>query len=410
MRQRTDAELRPSAGGATRTPRKRQPPAARRFLVTLGLWLAACWGIIGALLAPVLPGGWLTVVGAVALTTLPVALLVRERREERYPGRFFRLVVLRPFWYTQLLLPLAAAAGLLGALAGLPFGVGGDMGRIALGLMTAIFAVVMSFGWAGSRQLVVKRFIATWPELPQGLEGMRIAQISDTHIGPHTSKAHLARVAAAVRNANADLITVTGDLVDDHAADVDAYAAALGRLDAPLGVFVVPGNHDVYAGWPAVRARLEELPVTVLVNSAVLLRRGGDHFAVVGTGDPAGRRGGKKENAAPDVPAALASVPPGMFVIALAHNPALWPELAKRGVALTLSGHTHWGQFALPSLGWSLASPFLEHAMGVYREGRSLLYIHPGTNFWGIPFRLGTPPEVAVITLQQAPSPTMRRA
>ena len=98
-----------------------------------------------------------------------------------------------------------------------------------------------------------------------------------------------------------------------------------------------------------------------------------------------------------------------MFVVALAHNPALWPELARHGVPLTLSGHTHWGQFALPTLGWSLASPFLEHAMGIYREGKSLLYIHPGTNFWGIPFRLGTPPEVAVITLKCAPSPTMRR-
>ena len=96
-------------------------------------------------------------------------------------------------------------------------------------------------------------------------------------------------------------------------------------------------------------------------------------------------------------------------MIALAHNPSLWPELARRGVALTLSGHTHWGQFAIPFLGWSLASPFLEFAMGVHREGKSLLYIHPGTNFWGIPFRLGTPPEVALITLQRGPSPTMRR-
>jgi predicted MPP superfamily phosphohydrolase len=72
-------------------------------------------------------------------------------------------------------------------------------------------------------------------------------------------------------------------------------------------------------------------------------------------------------------------------------------------VPLTLSGHTHWGQFALPSLGWSLASPFLEHAMGTYQRDGSLLYIHPGTNYWGIPFRLGTPPEVAVVTLRRGP-------
>jgi predicted MPP superfamily phosphohydrolase len=288
--------------------------------------------------------------------------------------------------------------------------VAGLAGRWALGVTAAAYVVLMLFGWAGSRQLVVKTIHATWPDLPLGLEGMRIVQLSDTHVGPHTSRRHLARVAGVVRAAGADLVAVTGDLVDDHAPDVDAYAAALGRMEAPLGVFAVPGNHDVYAGWAEVRSRLERLPITVLVNGAVILRRGGSHFAVVGTGDPAGRGHGGKGGAAPDIDAALARVPTGMFVVALAHNPALWPELARRGVALTLSGHTHWGQFALPSLGWSLASPFLEFAMGVYRQGKSLLYIHPGTNFWGIPFRLGAPPEVAVITLQRGPSPTMHRA
>ena len=413
MRQHTEAR---SGARESRTPRaqrqQQQPgPSSQRFFTFLALWLLTCWGVIGALVAPIVEGGWFSVAGAAVLSTLPIVALVRERRKARYPRRFFRLVVMRPFWYTQLLLPLAAAAGLVGLVGGAFFGHALLAGRVALFTMTTAYVVLMTFGWAGSRQLTVKRLLATWPELPPGLDGLRIVQISDTHIGPHSSKAHFARVATAVRNAQADLIAVTGDLVDDHAPDVDAYATALGRLDAPLGVFVVPGNHDVYAGWPEVRARLEALPVTVLVNNAVLLRRGGEHFAVVGTGDPAGRRGGGKrgEGAAPDVPAALSSVPPGMFVVALAHNPALWPELARHGVALTLSGHTHWGQFALPTLGWSLASPFLEHAMGIHREGKSLLYIHPGTNFWGIPFRLGTPPEVAIITLKCAPSPTMRR-
>ena len=93
----------------------------------------------------------------------------------------------------------------------------------------------------------------------------------------------------------------------------------------------------------------------------------------------------------------------------LAHNPALWPAIAERGATLTLSGHTHWGQFALPSLGWSLASPFLEHSMGGYERDGALLYIHPGTNYWGIPFRLGTPPEVAVVTLRRGERAEVRR-
>jgi hypothetical protein len=108
------------------------------------------------------------------------------------------------------------------------------------------------------------------------------------------------------------------------------------------------------------------------------------------------------DGAAPDLGRAFARVPADVPVIAFAHNPALWPALADRGAALTLSGHTHWGQLALPRLGWSLASPFLEHAMGAYQEGEALLYVHPGTGFWGIPFRLGAFPEVAAITLRRA--------
>jgi predicted MPP superfamily phosphohydrolase len=88
--------------------------------------------------------------------------------------------------------------------------------------------------------------------------------------------------------------------------------------------------------------------------------------------------------------------------VALAHNPGLWPGLSKRGVQLTLSGHTHYGQFAVPSLGWSLASPFLEHALGMHREGVSVLYINPGTHYWGIPFRIGTPSEITIVTLRRA--------
>jgi predicted MPP superfamily phosphohydrolase len=204
-----------------------------------------------------------------------------------------------------------------------------------------------------------------------------------------------------VQDARPDLIAVTGDLIDDHAPDVDHYAAAFAPLAAPLGVYAVAGNHDVYAGWSDVRARLERLPHRLLVNAAHVVSHRGARLAIVGTGDPAGGRGGTARGG-PDLDAAFAGVPPDAFVLALVHNPALWPAVADRGAHLTLSGHTHWGQFAVPALGWSLASPFLEHSMGSYARGDRLLYIHPGTNYWGIPFRLGTPPEVAVVTLRAA--------
>jgi predicted MPP superfamily phosphohydrolase len=169
---------------------------------------------------------------------------------------------------------------------------------------------------------------------------------------------------------------------------------------------MIPGNHDVYAGWPAVeRALRDTIDGHVLVNDAHVLQRGAARLAIVGTGDPAGGIG---ENVAPDVARAFSRVPPNTMVVALAHNPALWPALISRGAALTLSGHTHWGQFAMPSRQWSLASRFLKYAMGAYREGNSMLYISPGTGYWGIPFRVGALPEITTITLRKADAAEIR--
>ena len=371
------------------------------MLVTWAAWTTLCWVIIGALLAPVLPGGWLAILALALLGAAPILALVRGFGRRVYPSAATRVLVIRPFWYAQLLLPLLAAFGLAGVLGGLPFGAAGIAGRAAIAVAAVIFAIIMLSGYVGARRLVVREREMRLARLPASLEGLRIVQISDLHVGPHTSRRFLERVTRAVHEARPDLVAVTGDQVDDFAQDVAYYAAAFGDLSAPLGVFIVPGNHDVYAGWTDVHRALSALPVTVLVNEAVARERNGARFWIAGTGDPAGhywsRDGGA--DAAPDIVRTLAGVSDGEFVIALAHNPALWPALAPRGVPLTLSGHTHHGQLAIPSLGWSLVSPFVEHAMGTYEVGGSVLYVHPGTNFWGIPFRLGVPPEVTVIVL-----------
>jgi predicted MPP superfamily phosphohydrolase len=109
----------------------------------------------------------------------------------------------------------------------------------------------------------------------------------------------------------------------------------------------------------------------------------------------------QSRHVAPDIERTLSTVPRDAPVIVLAHNPALWTALADRGVGLTLSGHTHWGQFSFPRWGWSLASPFLDHSMGAYQRGDSLLYISPGAGYWGLPFRIGAPAEVTHVTLRR---------
>jgi len=378
---------------------RRARRAIASFVVRVLAILTACWAVVGVTAAPALPGGAWTAAGAWALLTLvPLGVFIGTRARRIYPGALVRVLVFRPLWYAQLFVLPLAALSVAGALLGLPFAAAGVAARVALASGAAALVLAALAGYAGSRRLEVRRITVALPDLPASLDGLVIAQVSDLHVGPHTSRRFLARVAGAVRAARADVIAVTGDLIDDFARDVDHYAAAFGALEAPLGVFAIPGNHEVYSGWPEVRARLEALPLTLLVNRSATVHRGGGRFTVVGTGDPAGIRGSE---VAPDIGRALAGVPEGGFVLALAHNPALWPALAARRVSLTLSGHTHWGQLGFRRRGWCLASPFLELAMGAHTRDRSLLYIHPGTNYWGIPFRIGHAAEVAVFTLHR---------
>jgi predicted MPP superfamily phosphohydrolase len=378
------------------------------IIARAGFYLVAAWGVIAVLMRGLFPGALGATLAVALYTTLPIVAFMRWRGWPFYPGAAFRLLVVRPFWYTQLLLPLIGAAGLLGLAVGAPFGHALLVGRVVAGVVLAACAATLAAGYLGARRLVTRDVEAQVPGLPPEFDGLRIAQLSDLHVGPHTSRRFLRRVVEATQALAPDVIAVTGDLIDDRAEDVAVYARALRALAAPLGVYMIPGNHDVYAGWDEVEGALRAAELgTVLVNDARLVHRGDATIALVGTGDPAGGARGSS-SAAPDVERAMAHVPDRATAIVFAHNPALWPALAARGAALTLSGHTHWGQLAVPRLGWSLASPFLEHAMGAHAADDALLYINPGTGYWGIPFRLGAPPEVTLVTLRRGETASAR--
>lgn len=366
------------------------------------VWTLLWWAPLALLLQPVPHRGYL--LAALAVMALgPVPLLLRAFVGREYPSAMRRVLVFRPFWYVQLFMPLVVMTGLLAALAGLPFGRAGASGRVALAVALGVVVVAAVLGYFGSRRLVVRSLELPFASLPQAFDGLRIVQLSDLHVGPHTSARFLRRVLERVIAANADLIVVTGDQVDDYAHDVQHFVSAFGSLTAPLGVFAIAGNHDVYAGWEGVNDGLSRAGFRVLVNDAQPLTRNGGRLWLAGTGDPAGGSNplGVTDGPGPDINRTLARVPAGAFVIALAHNPVLWPALARRDVQLTLSGHTHYGQLAIPRLQWSVASLFLTHAMGLHQDGERTLYINPGTNYWGIPFRLGTPPEISVHTLRR---------
>ena len=367
------------------------------------LYLLLCWSVITAITWRLFPGSTALVGFAALYSAAPIFWFIRRLRWGFYPGALFRVLVVRLLLYTQLTLPFVTVAALLGALIGWPLGAALFMARVFALVMLVGALILFAIGYLGSRSLVTRDVEARIPDLPQEFDGFRIVQLSDLHVGPQRSRAFLSRVVRNVTALRADTIAVTGDLIDDRPEDVSVYAAALAQLDAPHGVFMIAGNHDVYGGWTAVHAELRRLvPGHVLVNESHVLHRGAARIAIVGTGDPAGTQRGVGDQVGPEIPRAMATVPPNTVSIALAHNPALFPSLAKHDAALTLSGHTHWGQFAIPKRGWSVASRFLQYAMGTYQLGNSLLYISPGTGYWGIPFRIGALPEITVVTLRRA--------
>lgn len=399
----TPRHARPSPQASSRGRRSRHGRALRALAFFI-LYQAAAWGLLGLLAAGIGPWAPWLVAGALVYTAVPLAIIIRYRGWPFYPTRAFRVLVMRAFLYAQLLLPFLAAAGLLGLAAGAFFGEPLRAGLLAAEGAGIVLLLLLVAGYLGARRLTTRDLVVHVSGLPKAFDGFRIVQISDLHVGPHTWRRYLPRVADAARSLEPDIIAITGDLVDDRHEDAALYVAGLGHLSAPEGVFIVPGNHDVYAGWDRLAPAFARLPGTrVLVNEAHVLRRGPDALVIAGTGDPAGR-GFPDANAAPDIERSLADAPPGAPVVALAHNPVLWPALAERGVQLTLSGHTHWGQLAIPALHWSLVTPFVQHAMGLYQEGGATLFVHPGTGFWGVPFRLGTPPEVTRITLRRTVS------
>jgi len=367
------------------------------------IYLFLCWSVLGALTWRLFPGAPAAVAALAVYTAAPLFVFLSRLRWTFYPGALFRVLVVRVLLYTQLTLPFVALAGVTGLALGWPFGVSVTLGRLLALTVLIGAAVLFLVGYFGSRALVVRDVEARMQNLPPAFDGLRIVQLSDLHVGPQSSRPFLQRVMRTVGTLNADIIAVTGDLIDDRPEDVAVYAQHLGALTAPLGVFMIPGNHDVYAGWTDVARELRRLvPGHVLVNESFIIQRGSAQLAIVGTGDPAGTQRGVGAAVGPDLIRAFSRVPNGLTAIVLAHNPGLWPAVVRHHAALTLSGHTHWGQFAFPKRNWSLASRFLKHAMGSYQEANSLLYISPGTGYWGVPFRIGALPEITAVTLRCA--------
>lgn len=345
-----------------------------------------------AALAKLIGHVWLIVALPAGLTATFVLSFVRARSAWATPGPVRLYLVLWPFfawWTIALLFAVIAPAALAVALAtGVPIDT-----ALTAGLAVSVGAAGLSL----RQRPRVRTHEVPIAGLPERFDGYRIVQISDLHCGPFASGRRVAAWVDAVNRLRPDAVAVTGDLIVSGPDFVTVVAGALGGLRAQDGVFAAMGNHDYFGDGEAMVSALERAGLTVLRNRGVVLRRDGsdDGLYVAGVDDTWTRRD--------DIERTLADRPPGTPVVLLAHDPALFPQAAARGVDLVLSGHTHGGQVAIPLFArrLNLARLMTPFTNGIYRSGGSMLYVNRGLGTTGPPVRIAVAPEIAVMVLRR---------
>lgn len=238
--------------------------------------------------------------------------------------------------------------------------------------------------------------------LPQAFAGLRIVQMSDFHAGRHVPSAYLDEAVDLTLSLEPDVVVLTGDFVHKGYQHVERVAQDLGRLNAPLGVFAVLGNHDFSVRnalgirrhpdlHEAIAAALRRRGIRILRNETHALERDGQHLYLTGVDDLWSR--------AMDLDRSFAGLCPHTPRVVLAHNPLTIERLGDRRCDLMLSGHTHGGQVKLPGIGRVALGPKgRRFAAGMYSVGNSALYVNKGVGC-GLRIRYGVRPEVALLTL-----------
>lgn len=235
--------------------------------------------------------------------------------------------------------------------------------------------------------------LARWPA---ALDGFRIVQISDVHIGPILDRAFAAELTARINALAPDLVAITGDLVDGDVRRIGAEVEPFAGLRAAHGVYFVTGNHDYYSGAEPWVARIAQLGVRVLRNERVPIGPPDGGFDLAGVEDHHAHLVSRRWRS--DLEAALAGRDPRRPVVLLAHDPLTFKAAAPLGIDLQLSGHTHGGQIWPFRYLVRLSTPFVA---GHYRRDTAHLYVSRGTGFWGPAMRLFAPAEITEITIRR---------
>ena len=379
------------------------------FALVLGLVSVGIHSVLGLrLIAPFALEGtaqtvaWGAVLASAAI--LPITFVLLPRSGQRWAdviqwigyvwmGIFsliFSFVVMRDVaWY-------AAAA-----LGGLPED--GELRRVLLGQLNlavlALSAAVGAVAFGGTRRPArVVRVSLPIEGLHASLEGFRIAQISDLHVGPTIRGAHMQGVVDQVNALAPDLVALTGDLVDGGVSQLAGHVAPLKGLQSRHGTWFVTGNHEYYSGvhqW--VEHVRGPLGMHVLLDEHAVIDHDGGSVLIAGITDRTARTMVPSHTG--DVRKAAAGAPATDLRLLLAHQPEAAPLASELGFHVQLSGHTHGGQY-IP-FSWMIRL-IKRWVRGLYRHEGTWVYVNPGTTWWGPPMRLGSPQEITLLELTRA--------
>jgi len=372
-------------------------PFVVMFLVLYGAMHALVFRGLYPLLAghrllPALVGGWMAL-----MVAAPLMVRLWDRNGMVGPARMlawvgycwmgfvfiaFSLVLLMGLWHLLLWLPCRAWPGLTCLRPG---------GSACAAIVLLLSLAASLYGMVEARQPRVETVTLATPKLPAGSRPLRIAQVSDLHLGLLHREAALTTVVAQLRRLAPDVLVVTGDMVDAQIDHLNGLSDLWRQVEPPLGKFAVTGNHEAYAGLDPSLAFLRRGGFTVLRGQAVAC---GEHLTLLGVDDPA-------TGAAQDEAALLAELTDTRFTVLLKHRPRVAAGADGR-FDLQLSGHTHRGQLWPFALFTRLAYPLHD---GLYQlPGGSRLYTNRGAGTWGPPMRLAAPPEITLFCIVAADS------
>ena len=273
-----------------------------------------------------------------------------------------------------------------------------DRRRLLQAVSGAIYAtpaVVLGYGTFIERDnFQVEEITIPVAGLPKDLEGLRIVQITDIHMGAFLSERDVARIVGMANETRAHLAIMTGDLVTGVIDPVDVCLRHLGRVKADSGMIGCLGNHEIYAdAEDYVHKEGARLGIRFLRSENLVMEFRGHKLNFAGVD--------YQRKGAPYLVGTGKLIEPGMPNILLSHNPDVFPVAAAQGFDLTLSGHTHGGQITVEYL-QQFVNParfVTRYVSGLYTEGDKRIYVSRGLGTVGVPTRLGAPPELTVIRL-----------